>query len=331
MDFSALKSAFLTLDPLKQISCSKRIHGCLNTGAQKKHISPTATDAHLCPRCKLHFETQDHVLQCPHSSAHKRRYELLFPMKRRILTNPGCKVQQLFFDCLRKWLARPDNISPDISHLPMAQRTLVALALTEQQAIGWDLCFRGYLSRHWALAVAAHPSPPTSTQKTNATPLDLGSLWARKTINLLWEFAHDMWIHRNSFLHDPTNTECCNMKGAAVNAEITALYNKVDSYSAQDRWRFDMPLALRLRTPLRSRRRWLALTKILTAKSTNIDPRGQSRLTTYFQVVRNLRPQISRLRSPPSSQSSGGPLLAPPPLSPFLTGRRPQDPASRSL
>jgi hypothetical protein len=62
-----------------------------------------------------------------------------------------------------------------------------------------------------------------------------------------------------------------------------------------------------------------------------IDPRGQSRLTTYFQVVRNLRPQISRLRSPPSSQSSGGPLLAPPPLSPFLTGRRPQDPASRSL
>ena len=331
MDFSALKSAFLTLDPLKRISCSKRIHGWLNTGAQKKHISPTATDAHLCPRCKLHFETQDHVLQCPHSSAHKQRYELLFPMKRRILTNPGCKVQQLFFDCLRKWLARPDNISPDISHLPMAQRTLVALALTEQQAIGWDLCFRGYLSRHWALAVAAHPSPPTSTQKTTATPLDLGSLWARKTINLLWEFAHDMWIHRNSFLHDPTNTDCCNMKGAAVNAEITALYDKVDSYSAQDRWHFDMPLALRLRTPLRSRRRWLALTKILTAKSTNIDPRGQSRLTTYFQVVQNLRPQISRLRSPPSSQSSGGPLLAPPPLSPFLTGRRPQDPASRSL
>jgi hypothetical protein len=48
-------------------------------------------------------------------------------------------------------------------------------------------------------------------------------------------------------------------------------------------------------------------------------------------VVRNLRPQISRLRSPPSSQSSRGPLLAPLPLSPFLTGRRPKDPESRLL
>jgi hypothetical protein len=121
------------------------------------------------------------------------------------------------------------------------------------------------------------------------------------------------------------------MKGAAVNAAITALYNNIDTYSAQDRWRFDMPLAIRLRTPLRSRRRWLALTKILIAKSSNLDPRGQSQLTTYFQVVRTLRPRISRLRSPPSSQSSGGSLLAPLPLPPILTCRRPMDPGSRSL
>jgi hypothetical protein len=58
VDFGALKSAFLTLDPIKRVSCSKRLHGWLNTGAQKKHISPTAVDAHLCPHCKIHFETQ---------------------------------------------------------------------------------------------------------------------------------------------------------------------------------------------------------------------------------------------------------------------------------
>jgi hypothetical protein len=296
LDFSALKSAFLTLDPIKRISCSKRIHGWLNTGAQKKHISPTAVNAHLCPRCQLHFETQDHVLQCPHSSAHKRRYELLLPMKRRTLTNPGCKVQQLFFGCLRQWLANPDNISPDISHIPMAQRGLVALALQEQQAIGWDLCFRGYLSRHWALAVAAHPSPPPPPKNCTASPFDHGSIWARKTISELWEFARDMWLHRNSSLHDPTSTDCRQMKGAAVNAAITALYAAVDTYSAQDRWRFDMPLALRLRTRLRSRNRWLLLTKVLIEKSTNTDPQGQSRLTTYFQVINTLRPRLTCLQ-----------------------------------
>jgi hypothetical protein len=40
------------------------------------------------------------------------------------------------------------------------------------------------------------------------------------------------------------------MKGATVDANITTLYNKVDSYAAEDRWHFDLPLALRLRTPL---------------------------------------------------------------------------------
>jgi hypothetical protein len=72
IDFLALKSAFLTLDPIKRVSCSKRIHGWLNTGAQKAKISPAAVDAHQCPRCNLALETQNHVLQCTHSSAHKR-------------------------------------------------------------------------------------------------------------------------------------------------------------------------------------------------------------------------------------------------------------------
>jgi len=40
IDLQALKSAFLTLHLIKQVSCSKRIHGWLNTGEQKSKISP---------------------------------------------------------------------------------------------------------------------------------------------------------------------------------------------------------------------------------------------------------------------------------------------------
>jgi len=36
LDLPALKSAFLTLDPIKCISCSKRIHGWLNTGNRSR-------------------------------------------------------------------------------------------------------------------------------------------------------------------------------------------------------------------------------------------------------------------------------------------------------
>jgi hypothetical protein len=117
----------------------------------------------------------------------------------------------------------------------MEQRQLVELALSEQHAIGWDLCFRGYLSRHWALAVAARPSLPMQTPPTTKH-LDTGKIWAQKTVCQLWEFGREMWLHRNSILHDSTIEECCQMKGAATNAEITALYDNVDSYAAEGRW-----------------------------------------------------------------------------------------------
>ena len=297
IDLAALKSAFLTLEPMKRISCSKRIHGWLNTGAQKAHISPEAPESHKCPRCHLAPETPEHVLRCTHSSAHKRRYELIPPMQRRMLTVPGCRVQQIFFDCLRSWLANPDNITPDISHLPIEQRGLVETALSEQAAIGWDMCFRGYLSRHWALAVSANPRLSKHDKQLPLNRSDTGKTWARKVISQLWDFAHEMWLHRNSFLHDTTNIDCQQMKGAAVDAAITALYSKVESYAAEDRWRFDMPLSLRLRTPLRSRRRWLTLTRILVEKSSNYDSKGQRRLTTFFKV---LRPRRSRPTDPRS-------------------------------
>ena len=98
----------------------------------------------------------------------------------------------------------------------MAQKELVALALKEQQAIGWHLCFRGYLSRHWALAVAAHPSPPVPRKQSNAKPNNFGSTWSQTTVSELWDFTRTMWVHRNSFLHDPTSLECCQLKGAEL-------------------------------------------------------------------------------------------------------------------
>jgi hypothetical protein len=44
------------------------------------------------------------------------------------------------------------------------------------------------------------------------------------------------------------------MPDAEINDVITKLYEKVDTYSAEDRWYFDVPLEIRLRKPLRSRR-----------------------------------------------------------------------------
>jgi hypothetical protein len=213
-----------------------------------------------------------------------------------MLTVPACKVQQFFFDCLRQRLSNLDDILPDISHIPNAQKELVEIALLEQRAIGWDLCFCGYLSRHWALAAAACPFLPP-TEECPTASLDAGKTWACKSITHLWDFAHEMWTHHNSTLHNSALPDCQRMKGAAVDADITTLYNKVDSYTTEDRWRLDLPLALCLHPPLRSRCRWLTLTQVLIDKSTNHDSQLQSKLATFFQV-------LSPWRSHPSHQPS---------------------------
>jgi hypothetical protein len=45
----------------------------------------------------------------------------------------------------------------------------------------------------------------------------------------------------------------CAMQDAEINDVITKLYEKVDTYSAEDLWYFDVPLAIRLRKRLLSR------------------------------------------------------------------------------
>jgi hypothetical protein len=42
------------------------------------------------------------------------------------------------------------------------------------------------------------------------------------------------------------------MRDAEINDLIAKLYEKVNSYSAEDQWYFNVPLAIRLRKPLRS-------------------------------------------------------------------------------
>jgi hypothetical protein len=66
--------------------------------------------------------------------------------------------------------------------------------LEEQEQIGWDLGIRGYLSRHWSLAVATNPRLPPKNDK--------GKAWTQKAILELWNFSSKMSEHRNAVLHN---------------------------------------------------------------------------------------------------------------------------------
>jgi hypothetical protein len=187
-------ATFMSLGPLKRVKTSKSIHGWLNTGHQKSKISPDAPDLHKCPRCLELNETQEHLLQCRHIGAHKKRYDLVLPMMRKIRQNKLCPVQVVFTKCIRSWLESPETSIPDVSSVHESQRDLLKKAISDQECIGWHLTMRGYLSKYWGLAVAANQHLKENNDK--------GIVWVRKMILQLWEFTHSMWEHRNVVLHD---------------------------------------------------------------------------------------------------------------------------------
>ena len=161
-----------------------------------------------------------------------------------------------------------------MSRIPESQWELLDKALAEQEQIGWHLAMRRYLSQQWVLAIAANPC----SKEDN----DRGKIWTRKTILQLWEFSREMWEHRNSILHDSQLKASHKIQDAQINDEIMKLYAHIDNYDAANRWYFELPLALRLRRPLRSRRRWLMNARILVDKSVTHAMSGQTNLTTYF-------------------------------------------------
>jgi hypothetical protein len=63
----------------------------------------------------------------------------------------------------------------------------------------------------------------------------------------------------------------------------------VDTYSADDRWYFDMPLAIWLRKPLRWRRRWLVNARILVNKLADRTSIGQTTMNQYFAHIPSIR------------------------------------------
>lgn len=320
IDHGSLTTAYLCQGPLQRIQCSKMMHGWLNTGRQKKKISPNAVDSHKCPRCGEPDESQEHILRCPAASAHRTRYVLVYNMCKEITPNPRCPVQRIFATCVKSWLENSETPQPDVSTVHDEQSDYLRTALWEQEQIGWHLAMRGYVSRHWKKAVAANPRlvsvEPVSTEdktKRKPTPEEAADNWMRKLLLHLWEFGYAMWEHRNNVLHDAQLEASRRIRDAAMNEEIIKLYGNANKYAAQDRWLFEqMPLALRLKKPRRSRKRWLTLARVLAARSehrANNIP-GQSLIRHYFARVRQA-PRTAQSLTLPDDQEAESRIQAP--------------------
>jgi hypothetical protein len=141
---------------------------------------------------------------------------------KKIRQNNLCPAQETFTKCIRSWLESPETVIPDVSSVHESQRGLIQQAIDDQQCIGWHLAMRGYLSKHWQLAVSAN--------QHLAEDNDKGEVWVRKTVMLLWDFAHEMWEHWNLVLHDTNLTaseQCAKLKSMMRSQSCTIRWIRI--------------------------------------------------------------------------------------------------------
>ena len=213
---------------------------------------------------------------------------MLPSMERIVMVNGGCNTKCYVREprcvgalCME---TMETPIIPEMSRVPLSQREAVYHAVVEQGKIGWEQGFRGYLSKHWAHAITLNTE---LDEKSPSKRKEIGDTWARKMILQLWKYADEMWEHRNNKLHNTKLDACRKMKSVAVDLEIETLYGKVDEIDAEDQWRFNMPLVVRLNKSLWSKRRWLSLTKMLVDKSMMGIHGGQWEITEFFKRSTN--------------------------------------------
>jgi hypothetical protein len=103
---------------------------------------------------------------------------------------------------------------------------LVQQALHEQDRIGWDKAFRGYLSLTWGLLETPHDVP--NPYNKNPQP----SAWVISRLSNLGSFSKAVWKARCTKLHDPNNT---SSPTADLDAEIAHCYANPQDIIAADR------------------------------------------------------------------------------------------------
>ena len=83
-------------------------------------------------------------------------------------------------------------------NIPVTSRVDLFLcnAMSEQYKIGWTAFIQDFHSRHWMITQNEYCSDAGLSSYVST-----GNVWASRLIGLLYEYADDIWKHRNGIVH----------------------------------------------------------------------------------------------------------------------------------
>jgi hypothetical protein len=298
IDFATIGLAFKSLSVPKRIQTSKLLHGWLPTGHKRHQMDSLALSN--CPCCNLEDETQEHIITCRDHRMRAARFKALTTLRSKIVTTKGSSTTwTILHNCLVHWseTKEPPSIDRMVLHIkdprfvPQIRR-----AMQEQEQIGWNLVFRGYVSTAWV--VAQHQEHPSATIQ------GLRQQWLKPVIRELWVAVISQWEKRNEILHSLNPTSML-IKESATDAKIRTLYLVKDTFAHSDQVLFNIPLNQRLRLPQRAKKQWIALASRYHPTTTARRKGQQPLITKFFQRPENTasiseRVDQDKLQDPPN-------------------------------
>jgi hypothetical protein len=191
-----------------------------------------------CPICQDEEDT-DHLLLC---SARKAKVKNLFitfqEHMREIDTDP--LIYQALSAGFHQWLF------PDEDQIPIP--TNLSSTFAHQSYLGWHFAARGFLSSKWAIQQDRYAEINDS--------IIIGDVWCAKICKWWIQATHEIWLERNSSVHDATE-DGSNRQAEEIRAQVILLYEKETDLPARDRIIFNLPLNQRLKQPIHLLTIWL--------------------------------------------------------------------------
>ena len=248
---------------------SKLLHNWLNLGSQRAKLHRNSSAAsHQCPYCQQE-ETFIHMLTCDDPRAKKCRFMASTKLRKGLRTISGGPT---LLQLINAWMKSP-TLTPQAQAPSRDLQWSINQAIASQTRIGWEHIFRGIISSDWGFIYTdTDRTPPQVRRATSKTNLTCA-------IQTLQNYTLDIWSGRNETLHSNAIVPV-SIREAHVNSEIMALYQIRHTFATCTQSYFRQSLDDLLKSPYRTRQRWLILTKLVTSQLPKPSI-GQSQLTAY--------------------------------------------------
>ena len=243
--------------PKDRIQIIKGIHGWrptkrrLHVINKKRKTTQQEDTTDLCPLCKEHQETQNHIFQCPQKQARINRTKGLRQIKTYCQTRDTFPpVTDIITKNLQKWM-NTETIPPqtDITitsryRTTQQETTELLTAINNQTKIGWEQILHGRISLSWEKIATKHWTKKDGT-------------WTPGFIRQTVKLSTNIWLHRveNEFGFTEQSRE--QYMQTQLRPRIEQAYTNTETVSQYHNHLLRIPLARRLLLPSKTNKRWL--------------------------------------------------------------------------